>query len=469
MKKFSALFLVVWLAVLPSCRDAFTANVNVVARAGPWELTVDRLGEIFAQSKALAPRRDVVERVAQLWVDYSLYAQRAVVGDSMLDSAEVLVVVWPEVQRRRADRFHDALIASQVRLDSATVDSIYQAGDLRLIRHVLFRIESAMTPPAKAAKKREAESASARLHRGGSWAEVNRKNQDTRSQPNGGSLGVVARGDLMPAVESTAFSLAPGGFSAIVESPLGYHVVSRPLLKDARQEFRLGVEDRMVTQLDSAYLGAIATRRHFKVRSGAAARAMAAISDPMRSADSRAVLATFDGGTFQVRDLVRWVRAMPAQLQAQIVNADEAQLTQFIRQLMRNQAMMVEADSVGVTLTALDLLEFKDILRRDLAQLSKGLGIDAAALPDSNTENRLRLAAVQIDRYLEAVAANRATFVAVPPFLAARLREKGEWRVVSAGIDRVLARAEALKAAFDSARAASPAPQTDSGGTNAKQ
>ena len=42
MKTFNALVLVVWLAVLPSCRDAFTANVSVVARAGPWELTVDR-------------------------------------------------------------------------------------------------------------------------------------------------------------------------------------------------------------------------------------------------------------------------------------------------------------------------------------------------------------------------------------------------------------------------------------------
>jgi hypothetical protein len=88
------------------------------------------------------------------------------------------------------------------------------------------------------------------------------------------------------------------------------------------------------------------------------------------------------------------------------------------------------------------------------------------------------MAGLKVDQYLEAVAANRATFVAVPAFLAERLRERGNWRVVSAGIDRVLSRTDALKAALDSARAASPEqaapipalPATDSGGkTNAKR
>ena len=82
---------------------------------------------------------------------------------------------------------------------------------------------------------------------------------------------------------------------------------------------------------------------------------------------------------------------------------------------------------------------------------------------------RARMAEVKVDQYLEGVASNRARFVAVPAFLASRLRERGSWRVVSAGIDRVLARAEALKIAMDSARAASPSPATDSGGANAKR
>ena len=460
------------LALL-ACTEAFTSEVDTVARAGRWRLTVDRLGEIFAQSKALVARPDVVERVAQLWVDYALYAQRAVAGDSILDSASVLAVVWREVQQRRADHFHEVLIRERVKLDSAQVDSIYHAGNLRLIRHVLFRTEQTMAPPARAAKQREARAVRARLRSGGSWAEANRKNQDARAQPSGGSVGVVARGDLMPAVEAAAFELPAGGLSDVVESPLGYHLLSRPALRDARDEFRLGLEDRMVAELDSAYLGTLPGRRHFQVRRGAAARARAAIADPRRFARSRSVLGTFDGGRFTVADLIRWVQAMPPQLRTQIDHAADDQWGTLIRQLMRNQAMMIEADSAGVVLTPADLAEFRDMLRRDLAALSEGLGIDSRSLPDSAAlpDERGRMAEVKVDQYLEAVAANRATFVAVPTFLATRLREGADWKVVSAAIDRVLARAQALKAAIDSARAAQPepppAPPADSGGTNA--
>lgn len=461
------------IAPLSACADAFTTNVAVVARAGSWELTVDRLGEMFAQSKALTARRDVVERVAQLWVDYALYAQHAVAGDSMLGSGDVLAVLWPEVQARRTDHFHEALVSARIQHDSATVDSTYDAGELRLIRHVLIRTEPAMAPPTKAARLKEAEAIRARLRAGGTWAEANLKNQDPRAKPNDGSLGVVARGELMGPVENVAFGLAPGGLSEIVESPLGYHVLNRPRLREAWAEFSAGVEDRLIAALDSAYLGGMAARRHFKVKSGAAAMARAAIADPLRSVRSRAVLATFDDGTFTVEDLIRWVQAMPAQLRAQIDRADDDQLAMVISQMMRNQVMQVEAESAGVTLTPLDLTEFRDLLRRELAQLSQALGIDAKSLPDSGLTpaGRIRMAGVKVDEYLDAVTANRANFVPVPTFLAARLREKSDWRVISAGIDRVLARAEALKAAIDSARAAVPAAPApaDTGGRDGKR
>ena len=64
-----------------ACREAFTTDVAVVARAGDSELTVDRLSEVFAQGKALAMQRNVIERVARLWVDYSLFAQKGAAFD----------------------------------------------------------------------------------------------------------------------------------------------------------------------------------------------------------------------------------------------------------------------------------------------------------------------------------------------------------------------------------------------------
>ncbi len=60
----------------------------------------------------------------------------------------------------------------------------------------------------------------------------------TRSQSPeasvGGLLGTFARGELPAALEAAAFGLAPGAFSGIIETPLGFHV----LRLDAREENR---------------------------------------------------------------------------------------------------------------------------------------------------------------------------------------------------------------------------------------
>jgi parvulin-like peptidyl-prolyl isomerase len=56
----------------------------------------------------------------------------------------------------------------------------------------------------------------------------------------GGLMGVFARGQLPPELESASFALAPGGTSGIVETSLGFHV----LRVEAREAARsLGLEE----------------------------------------------------------------------------------------------------------------------------------------------------------------------------------------------------------------------------------
>lgn len=105
------------------------------------------------------------------------------------------------------------------------------------------------------------------------------------------------------------------------------------------------------------------------------------------------------------------------------------------------------------------------MLRSDLGKVRSAMGLDDKSLAEgaSSEDDRQRLAALYVDKYLEGVANNKSSFVSVPPFLAARLREQSSWRVTSAGIERVLERATELRASLDSLR---PAPK-DSGGSNA--
>lgn len=471
----SSLFtLYVFLIVaLSACREAFTTDVAVVARAGNSELTVDRLAEIFAQGKALALKRDVIERVARLWVDYSLFAERAAAGDSLLDSATVVTTMWPEVQQRLADHFHETLVAGQVKLDSARLDSTYAAGDYRLFEHILLRTEPTIAPPAKEAKRLRAEAIRARLVAGGSWAEANRSNDDPQAKSTGGSLGVLVRGEMPPPLEDAAFTLQPGRISNVVETPEGFHILRRPALRERRAAFASGVENRIVERMDSAYFSALGERRHIRVKSDAPAVARAALADPLKAATSKTVLGTFDGGSFTVGGLIRWINAMPVQVQQQVSRADDGQIAQFLRSLMRNEALIVEAQNAGVGLTPLDIEEFRDILRRDLVKVRAAIALDAKTLADSGAsdEQKRRVAALHVDQYLEQLANNRTGFVSVPPFLAARLRERSTWSVTSAGIDRVLERSTELRAMVDSLRPVTPAPAepADSGAANVRE
>jgi hypothetical protein len=225
----------------------------------------------------------------------------------------------------------------------------------------------------------------------------------------------------------------------------------------------------MVQRMDSEYLAGLGERRHVDTRSDAPAMVRAALADPLDAASSRSVLGTFDGGQFTVGDLLRWINAMPTQVEQQVSRADDAQIDKFVRSLMRNHALMVEADSAGVRLSPLDIEEFRGMLRSDLDKVRKALNLDDAKLKDQATPiaDRQRLAALYVDTYLESVANNKAPFVSVPPFLASRLRDESSWKVSSAGVERVLEKSTALRAVVDSMRPAATLP--DSGGINGKR
>jgi hypothetical protein len=97
-------------ATVGGCGEAFTSRVDVAARAGPYELSVDRLAEVIATGKGLPLRRDVAEGIAHLWVDYTIFADRVASGDSLTDSGYVEAAMWAEMQQELADRYHAMLV-----------------------------------------------------------------------------------------------------------------------------------------------------------------------------------------------------------------------------------------------------------------------------------------------------------------------------------------------------------------------
>ncbi|MBI4999139.1 MAG: nitrogen fixation protein NifM [Rhodocyclales bacterium] len=102
----------------------------------------------------------------------------------------------------------------------------FRKPELRSLRHILVTVNEEMAGSTRDAALAKIEAIRERLLKDvGRFSEQALKHSECPTAMNGGLLGKVPRGKLYPEVEAVAFSLAPGGLSAIVESELGFHIV----------------------------------------------------------------------------------------------------------------------------------------------------------------------------------------------------------------------------------------------------
>src|SRR5690348_11072852 len=63
------------MVAVAGCKDAFSGHQDVVATAAGENLTVERVAAMIAPAKSVPMRREIVDRIADMWVDYELLAQ----------------------------------------------------------------------------------------------------------------------------------------------------------------------------------------------------------------------------------------------------------------------------------------------------------------------------------------------------------------------------------------------------------
>jgi hypothetical protein len=72
----------------------------------------------------------------------------------------------------------------------------------------------------------------------------------------------------------------------------------------------------------------------------------------------------------------------------------------------------------------------------------------------STADGRARLAMARVNDYFDRAISGRAQFLPIPPLLAQVLRERGDWSIDAAAVQRAVERATALRASADSLRPA---------------
>jgi nitrogen fixation protein NifM len=98
--------------------------------------------------------------------------------------------------------------------------------ETRTLRHILITTNETLPGNERAAAQEKISAIRARLVKDRSrFAEQAMKHSECPTAMNGGLLGTLPRGKLYPELEAVAFAMAVGELSAVVESPLGFHLL----------------------------------------------------------------------------------------------------------------------------------------------------------------------------------------------------------------------------------------------------
>lgn len=435
-------------------RDAFTPRADVVARANDQTLSVDRMAGWASGSKQVPLEPMAFSRLSHIWVDYALFAQALANGQDLRDSATMAAAMWPVVSQLKWERFHDKLNSGST-FTVQQVDSAYAAGEMRVFQHILFQVPPNAAANADAQKRRQAEQLLPQARSAGvRFAQLaSRYSDDPGSKAQGGSLGLTARGQFVPAFEDAAWQLSPGAVSPVIKSQFGYHIIRRPPLAEVRDSFRNGIEERVQYHGDSLYLDSLSIKRRIEPVSRAPAYVRAAMQDIDASRTSRRTLVNYRGGALRVRDLVRWVGAMDPQVSQALLQESDERINQFLKAITQRELLLKQADSAKVTLTPEDWQQIRVEHDSAIKLLGTLLSLSPELLRDSlsNERDRTNLAMGRVNDYMDRVVQGRVRFFPVPAFLGETLRARASWNVDEAGVRRAVERAQQIRA--DSTRA----------------
>ena len=465
--RFAAASLVALLG-LTACegfKEAMTAHVDTVARAGSQELTVTRLAELLGPTD-VPLQADAVRTVAQLWVNYQLLGSAGAQGDSLATDAQADEGMWSMIAQLKSRKFYEIISKDWNLGDPSTFEKAYTDGALLAAAHILLSKQpEGLDPAANAAIRAEAEKLAVSL-KGATQdafaAVATAKTQDPGSKERGGDYGVFPRGQMVPEFDAGILSVAPGEVTGVVETQFGYHIIRRHTYAEIAEQFPQQYQQIAAQAAESTYFAGLEKAANVEVRTSAPKLVKAIAEDVDGYRDDKTIIATARSGNMTAARMSMWMAAFPAQsrMRAQVVQAPDSLIPMFVQNVMRNELLLRSADSAGIALDTTEMRDLRNAYRARVLETMTALGVAPQQLADSAADQgaRERLAASRVEEYLTGLVKNEREYVDVAEQIALVLRKKFESRVVPAGVDRVLAEATKIRAVSDSARAAAQPP-----------
>src|SRR5690349_6452235 len=441
-------------------KDALNAHTDWVARAGNAELAVTKLATLLGKSRAPI-RKDIAKSMANVWVDYQLLGYAAAHNDSLNDPKTIDEVMWPAIANMKARKWYQIVSKSWGVEDTAAARRQWEAGQILAAEHILL-LTQGMNETQKADVKKKADALRAKVNAANFAATARANSQDQGSARNGGSLGIFPPGQMVPEFEKALVALKPGEISPVIETQFGYHIIRRPTYEQIKDQLFQASKGRSVAVAESTYVAKLEQAGKIDVKKNAVSTVRAPGNDPDAYRNDNTVLVTSTAGKFTTARLVGWLETLPPQARVldQIRQSTDSLLLQLVRNFVKNELVLRQADSAKVQIDPAELTQLHAQFVNAIQQGWSQLGVAPQALQDSakSTDAREKLAAKRIDDYFTRMIQEQAPFVPVPTPVSNILRQKYKYALNDAGFDRAVQEASKIRNSADSSRRAQQPP-----------
>ena len=445
---------------------AMTAHTDVLARAAGLELSVEEAAGMLAQNPRLPAEPEVVDALANLWVDYVLLAA-AYQRDSTLASLDVSAVVDPILEQEVFRKLNEQVIQVDTTITDQELREIFERerpGQEVRARHILLRVPPDATPAQRDSTLAVARDLRARAVSGENFADLAREySQDPGSAREGGDLGFFGPGQMVAPFEQAAFALDVGEISDVVESPFGYHIIKveerrMPNFDDIKDAFRAQVLQQRIFEAQEAYVEGITGSLEIKVQDGAAEVARDLASKPEMELRGRAAsraLVVYDGGSLTAAEYLKWIRTRtnPSN-RAQLAAMGEENLVMLLERIARDEILLADAQRKGLSVTPAERDSVTNEVRTQIAEIIRTLGLGGIVPVEGETP--AQALERRVNGFIERVVRGEQQMFNLG-VLAFTLRENGEGEVFARAIPKVVERVQVNRMSMPAPRQPAPA------------
>ncbi len=384
MKSLRVVVLAVVVA-LTGCGDGGSRSPDVVAVAAGTEFTSEAAAQILAPEAQLGADPDIVEALANLWIDYFLLARTAA-EDSTLSNLDLSLMVEQQVEQDLVVQLRDQVIQADTAISYETLQARYEedlpGGRVRA-RHILIGYPTGATPAQEDSVRALVASLRSRLLEGEDFGALAQEfSQDAASGANGGDLGTFARGDMVPPFEAAAFALELGEISSPVETTYGLHLIRVderviPPLADTGPQFRAQIQNQMLMEAESTYVADLVEASQLTVEDDSYESVKELATSPQMTLTGRAFdrpLARYDGGSLTLGELQEWMQVANIQVLQQIQDSPDDQLEVLLQNLARSEILVTQARREGFEVPVERQDSIADAVRTSVANIAGQMG-----------------------------------------------------------------------------------------------